>query len=67
MKREGHRRAIYINVLKGILMYIACLCPNLVTDEELATSVVPAVLLCDIYIYGYQHPEGFCEWHPWLY
>ena len=24
------RHAIYINVLKGMLMYIACLCPNLV-------------------------------------
>ena len=27
----GHRCAIYINVLKGMLMYIACLCPNLVS------------------------------------
>ena len=35
----GHRHAIYINVLKGMLMYIACLCPNLVSVHFYAIPI----------------------------
>ena len=36
----GHRHAIYINVLKGMLMYIACLCPNLVSVHFYAIPIL---------------------------
>ena len=36
----GHRHAIYINVLKGVLMYIACLCPNLVSVHFYAIPIL---------------------------
>ena len=40
--RLGHRHAIYINVLKGMLMYIdlACLCPNLVSVHFYAIPIL---------------------------
>ena len=36
----GHRHAIYINVLQGMLMYIACLCPNLVSVHFYAIPIL---------------------------
>ena len=36
----GHRHAIYISVLKGMLMYIACLCPNLVSVHFYAIPIL---------------------------
>ena len=36
----GHRHAIYINVLKGMLMYIACLCPNFVSVHFYAIPIL---------------------------
>ena len=36
----GHRHAIYINVLKCMLMYIACLCPNLVSVHFYAIPIL---------------------------
>ena len=38
--RLGHRHAIYINVLKGMLMYIACLCPNLISVHFYAIPIL---------------------------
>ena len=35
----GHRHAMYINVLKSMLMYIACLCPNLVSVHFYAIPI----------------------------
>ena len=37
---RGHTHTIYINVLKGMLMYIACLCPNLVSVHFYAIPIL---------------------------
>ena len=56
----GHRHAIYINVLKGTLMYIACLCPNLVSVHFYAIAILHFkfpiffiyLLNSTVYVYG---------------
>ena len=48
----GHRHAIYINVLKGMLMYIACLCPNLVSVHFYAIPIYTSKFL-KFFIYLY--------------
>ena len=38
--RLGHRHAMYINIPFSTLMYIACLCPNLVSVHFYAIPIL---------------------------